>query len=157
MRFCVCDRCGRTRRPHCPLHHHPPKEHQCNSREKRSYHGVCCQCKVNVHKETCRSWGGHCKYTQSGIHTLSKHHHLLPPPHLIFCDLNESWNLLFEHNKKCFAHLSFCTSPPFFPLIQGFTLFFQSCTIPVLNSDYYLKFKDLIRMTDVSHCSPSAL
>lgn len=73
------------------------------------------------------------------------HTHLVSPPQLIFFDLN-----IIE---KYFVRFSFCTSPPVYPLIQGFTLFSLSCAIPVLNSDYYLQFKDLIRMTDVSHCS----
>lgn len=49
--------------------------------------------------------------------------------------------LLFEHDRKVF-----CTSPPFFPLIQGSAL----CS-PRLSSDCYLPFKDLIRTTDASH------
>lgn len=105
--MCVCDRCWRTCRPHRPLYHHPPQEHQCNHGEKRGHHGVCCQCKVNFSADTRGCWGkDKCKYTQADMHTLSKHLHLLlSPPHLIFCDLNESWNLLFEHDRKVF-----CTS-----------------------------------------------
>lgn len=44
-----------------------------------------------------------------------------------FVSLIEPWNMM----EKYFVCLSFCTSPPFFPLIQGFTLFSGPCAIPV--------------------------
>lgn len=62
--------------------------------------------------------------------------------------------------EKYFVRLSFLhRSPPILPsLIQGpsLALFAPSCAIPVLNPDYYLQFKDLIKMTDVSRCSLNA-
>lgn len=42
-------------------------------------------------------------HAHTDMSALSKHLHLLSPLHLIFCDLNESWNLLFEHNRKVFC------------------------------------------------------
>lgn len=80
--------------------------------------------------------------------------------HLCFalCDLNESWNLLFEHDKESVLYIIH-----FVPFLHS-SLWFQASLFspyltenPAPNSDYYLQFKDLIRMTDVSHCSLNAL
>lgn len=153
VRFNECNRCWRTCRSHRPLHHHPSKEHHGNCGKKWCHHGVRCQCKVCIHKKIC-SWRE--KDTKK-IHRDDQISTFIPPQHLILWFKSVRKSFVWTWSKKCFAHLSFCTSPPFFPLIQGFALLSLSHTVPALNSDYYLQFKDLIRMTDVSNFTLNAL
>lgn len=150
----VRGRCGWTCGPHRPIHHHPPQEHQRNHGEKRGCHGVRCQCKVHTLIHTQRCKGSHkWKCAQTDLHTVPEN----PAQYVIFCDLNDCWNLLFEHDGKafCASFILYLSSIPAFDSRLHSVL--AALCNPSCEFDYYLQFKGLIRMTDMFHCSLNAV